>query len=384
MIVAMFTNNYAPHISGVATSIARLERALRRQGHTVHVFAPWVPWHRDASTWVHRLPSVPFPPPFLPVAFPAASHIRRTLQDLRPDVVHVHHPFLIGPTAFRVAHALQVPVVFTYHAMYEQYVHYIPLFPRRMREQFARTQPLAFANRVDAVVAPSASVAEILRGRGLRSRLEVIPTGVETELFQRTQATRATTRAGWGIHESEVVIVSFGRLAPEKRFDVLLQAFARLRTLHTTIPIRLVLGGGGPSRHALEQETRALGLSDLVVFSGEIPHEGVPSFLSGGDLFAYTSPSETQGLVTLEALAAGLPAVVTDAPGNRDIVEHDQSGFVTAPTPEAVAAGMQRLVNDAALRGTMSQAARIRAQAFSEDACAERMTGLYQSLAHRS
>lgn len=144
--------------------------------------------------------------------------------------------------------------------------------------------------------------------------------------------------------------------------------------------MKLLVAGDGKERPALEHLARTLGIEERVLFVGEVPHEHIPMFLAGGDLFAYASQSETQGLVTLEALAAGLPAVVVDAPGNRDIVENGTSGIVTAPSATALAEGLQRLVADAALRTRYAAGARTRAQAFSVEHMAAQMETLYAGL----
>lgn len=380
MIVAMFTNNFAPNTSGVTTSITRLSRGLKARGHAVHVFAPWVPHHRDSDIMVHRVVSLPLPQPWIPLSLPYPPGLSRAVARVRPDIFHAHHPFLLGRDALRLARRRACPIVFTYHAMYEEYVHFVPLLPEAPLRSLVRHFALDFSQRVDAVIAPSESLAATLRSRGLVTPLHVVPTGIDPRLFERNEAVRKTTREMWGVGPQNIVVVSFARLSREKKFDMLLTAFARLVGAHSQEHLRLVLGGEGPARERLEKLSRALGLERHVLFAGPLPHEAVPSFLAGGDLFAYASTSETQGLVTLEALAAGLPAVVVDAPGNRDVVQDRVSGLITAVSPEAIATGLSTLVEDQTLRKALADGARKRALDFSEDVFAKHVEHLYASL----
>lgn len=377
MIVAMFTNNYLPHVSGVATSITRLERNLTRRGHTVHIFAPQFPGYTDTRPNVHRVQSLFIPSLLLPMPFPRTPGLAAAVDHVRPDIFHAHHPFLLGREALRLARNHGRPIVFTYHAMYEEYVHYVPFLPKAPLRAAVRRRALAFAMRVDAVIAPSESVAEILRERGVTTPIRVIPTGVNPAFFSRDASVRAQTRATWGVASDERAVVSFARLSDEKNFSLLLDAFARLRG---RVRARLIIGGDGPAKKKLEALAETLEVRDVVQFVGHVPHEHVPSFLAGGDLFAYPSQSETQGLVTLEALAAGLPAVVVDAPGNRDLIQDGVNGVITAPTPSAMASALEGLVQDTAQRERLARETRRRAAEFSEERMAERVEQLYTAL----
>ncbi len=380
VIITMFTNNFTPHVSGVATAVTRISHALERRGHAVHIFAPWTPGYRDTLPTIHRVPSFPFPEPFIPAPLPLRGFLQRRVARLRPDILHTHHPYLIGPSARSVARALGRPIVFTYHSMYEEYTHYVPLVPRAWIRHLAIVSSLSFAQSMDAVIAPTSSVTEILRSRGLRTRLSVIPTGVDTTRFEQHADVRETTRASWGFRPDEIAIVTFGRLSREKQFGLLVEAFARLCRRVPTLPVRLIIGGKGRMEPELQHVANTMGIASRVLFVGHLPPETVPSFLAGGDIFAYASTTETQGLVTLEAMTAGLPAVVVDAPGNRDLVQHDVSGLLTTPTADDLARALALVVRAPDLRERLGRGARRRALEFSEDAVAVRVEALYESL----
>ncbi len=380
MTVAMFTNNFTPHVSGVAVAITRLVRGLRRRGHRVHIFAARYKGYTDLEPDIHRVPALPLRPPRFPLPFARRAPLMADLHHLKVDVFHAHHPFLLGQTALEIARVLHRPIVFTYHATYEELVHYVPFIPQSILRAVVLRRVFSYTQQVDALVVPSTSVADILRARGVTTALHVIPTGIDIARFRPDPTARARMRASWNVPSEHLVFVSLSRLSKEKRFDLLLEAFAQLRVQEPDRAISLIIGGDGPDRPALEKRARRLGIARDVRFLGHVDHDAVPAFLAGGDIFAYTSPNETQGLVTLEALAVGLPAVTVDAPGNRDIVEHGVSGLVTALTVEAIAAGLQELVNNQSLREKFATAAVVRAAAFSEDTTAARMEALYASL----
>jgi glycosyltransferase involved in cell wall biosynthesis len=207
----------------------------------------------------------------------------------------------------------------------------------------------------------------------------VIPTGINPQFFVRNSEVRNATRKKWGIKETETVIISFARLSKEKNFELLLKAFALIQE-KTKKSLRLILGGDGPATGSLKRLATKLGLKEKIIFSGSFPHEEVPDFLIGADIFAYPSLSETQGLVTLEALATGLPAVVVDAPGNRDIVTNGINGLITKPTVNDFATKLLSIIESPKLRDSLAEKSIPRANEFSEEKMVRKMTELYQSL----
>jgi len=379
MKILMLSNHFYPHISGVATSITRTTRNLEKLGHDVRLIAPAFPNFTETNPKIYRVPAYPFRPPLIPLPYPGKSFIAQVVADFQPDIIHTHQPFLLGKTALKIACKNQIPFVFTHHAMYEQYAHYAPFLPNKILQKIVIRRVMRFIKKVSAVVAPSQSVANMLWERKIQTPVFVIPTGINSQFFNTTPETRAATRKAWGISQDETVIISYARLAKEKNFDLLLRAFAQLLK-QTKQPLRFVLGGDGPARKSLEELNIKLGLAKKTIFTGYFPHTEVVNFLAGGDIFAYGSLSETQGLVTLEALAAGLPAVVVDAPGNRDIVVDGVCGLITQPNASDLSAKLAKIVNDTDLRLRLVGNAIPRANEFSEEKMAQKMVALYQSL----
>src|SRR5919204_6284945 len=177
MRVALFTNNYLPFCGGVTISVETLRRGLEARGHETWVFAPRLPGSSEHGHRVVRYPSLPAPTyPEFALAVPFSRRIRRFARGLNFNVIHAHHPFLLGPAARRLAHAADLPLVFTYHTRYDKYAHYVP-FQREMVEAAAVRLSTRFAACADAVVAPSGVLRDELRARGVTAPIAVVPTG---------------------------------------------------------------------------------------------------------------------------------------------------------------------------------------------------------------
>jgi len=366
--ILTFTNTYTPHVGGVARSVDGFARAYRALGHRVVVVAPRFEGMPEHETDVVRFPALQhFNGSDFSVPVPVPGILSATVEALRPDIVHSHHPFLLGDTALRVAAARSLPVVFTHHTMYEKYTHYVPGDSPRM-QRFAIELATGYCNLCDAVIAPSETVAEILRDREVEVRIEVIPTGVDLEAFRKGD--RARGRRGAGLPEDAYVVGHVGRLAPEKNLGFLARVLARFAARDKRV--RVLIAGAGPSKDAIAQEFEAEGVSDRLAMLGVLDHKALADVYRALDVFAFASQSETQGLVVAEAMAAGVPVVAIDAPGVREVVRDGHNGrllqredvdkfvaalaWVRALAP-AAAAGLRAGVSETAERFSIQRTA---------------------------
>lgn len=374
LVIGMFTDSYAPRRSGVVHSIAAVAAALRARGHRVVVFAPRMEGFEDSEPDVVRLPAVPNPRhPDFPLLLPAAPGLGRSLSELGVQVVHAHSPFTAGQLALRVRG--RRPLVFTHHTLYEEYVHYAPAIPRPLARWWVRRRVVGFCNRCDAVVAPTATVRDRLRSSGVRTRVEVVSTAaLDLDALARVQP---VDRAAWGIPPGAPLVVCAGRMAPEKSMEDVLLAFARTPALK---PAYLAMIGGGPSLDSLRALARDLGAEDRVRFTGSVPWEQVIGWMKAGDVFAFASRTETQGLVVAEALACGLPVVAVRAGGVAEAVEDGRSGLLVDGDPAALGKAVARVLYDDSLREALRQGARARAAHFSSDQVGEQLLALYREL----
>jgi len=352
--IALFTNNYLPFCGGVTISVETLRRGLESSGHEPWVFGPWLAGAEDVSAKVVRYPSIPVATyPEFALAVPYSRRIDRLVTALDFDVIHAHHPFLLGPAARRLARRNRRPLVFTYHTRYEKYAHYVPL-PRALVQSAALRISAGFAAQADAVLAPSAVIRGELHARGVRTPIAVVPTGVDLARFR--PGDRAAARRSLGVADGEPLVLYVGRLDREKSVDRVLAAFERVAS---TVPAaRLALIGQGTETQRLSRMAAALPVADRIRFLGLRPHDTLAECYQAADVFLFASETETQGLVLAEAAACGLPAVAVDAPGCDEVVRDGETGILTKGDPAALAEAVIGLLLDPERRRAMGRRAR--------------------------
>ncbi len=377
MRIGLFTNNYRPLANGLAASVETFAQAFRRAGHAVTVVAPRYGHAPEAEPDVLRVPGWRAPNHHayvLPLS--GWPGVAQAVAALDLDVFHAQHPFLLGAAAGRWARRLGRPLVFTYHTRYDRYAHYVP-GPSGLVARLAVRRALAFANRAELVIAPAAAVARELRARGLRTPVEVIPTGVALPPLLG-EADRRESRRVLGLDPECPLCLSVGRLAREKNQAFLLSAFALI--LEDLPAARLALVGEGDDRRRLERMAVDLGMGEKVCFVGSVPHQRVGAYYQAADLFLFPSTSETQGLVVLEALAAGLPVVAVASEAAAELLQDGERGTIAAEDPAAFASQAVTLWKQPERRRALSRAGRRVAAGYAPDALAGRLLGLYQEL----
>lgn len=372
--VGMFTDSYLPRVSGAVRSVYATTVELRRLEHEVWVFAPRHPGapadpHLVAVPSLHlrRYPDFPF-------AIPVAPRFLARVRDLHLDVVHAHSPFLMGQAAAFLAGRTGAPLVFTHHTLYVEYLHYVPVVSSTVTRPLVEWYVTAYANRCACVIAPSAAVREMLREHGVTSRIEVVPgAGPDPDAVARLDP--VGVRGRFGLPEDEPLVFTVARLAPEKSVDLVIEAFARIRA---AVPARLLIAGEGPSRPSLESLAAALGVGDRVVFAGMLSRDEVLSCARAADLFLFASRTETQGLVVVEAMAAGLPVVAVAAGGVAEVVPGD-AGSLAAPDPRSLADAALRYLRDPALRRTAGERGRAAASQYTVGPLTQHLLDIYRS-----
>ena len=378
MHIANFTNTYLPVISGVVRSVRAFRDELTRQGNNVFIFAQEHPEFVDKDPFIYRYPSMNLPTSVdIPAAIPISSFVDRLLPSIKLDVIHTHHPFLLGQTAATKAQELNLPLVFTFHTQYREYTHYVP-FPAEVVQNFLKNAVdrwlQDFMRRCQHIIIPSESMREILVAQyGLTNNFTVIPTGIDLDSYQTTDGEKIRKKRRW---ENDIVMISVGRLASEKNWETLLRAAA---LVIQDIPLfRLVLIGDGPERKSLEALAKELGIQKRVTFTGSLPFSEIPAYMKAANLFGFASVTETQGLATLEAMAAGLPVVAVDASGTRDILTHGQQGYLVENNAEALAAAVKKLLSDPERMKKFAHAAYKRAQSFNIEKLTKSLLDVYE------
>lgn len=373
MHIAHFTNTYHPVVSGVVRSISTFRQGLTELGHNVFIFAQHASDYKDSEPFVFRYPAVDLPLTHnFPLAIPISPFVDRLLPSLKPNVIHSHHPFLLGQAAANKADELELPLIFTYHTRYREYSHYISLSQDLVKEAIDRWVG-EYLQKCHHIVVPSESIKQMLADEyGLTRQVTAIPTGIDLTPYRKADDHTVRQQRGWG---QDKVMISIGRLAKEKNWDTLLAAAGQVMQDRTDV--RLVIIGGGEERKALEKQARDLGVADRVEFTGVIPFDEVPPHLKAADLFVFASRTETQGLVTMEAMAADLPVVAVDATGTRDVLTHQQEGLLTDNDSQALAQAMERVLGDEELFHRFKEAAQKRAESLDMKLQAERLVDVY-------
>lgn len=374
--IGFFTNTYLPTMSGVVRSIATFRRAFDEMGNNVFVFAQKAAKYHDEEPFIFRYPAVEVPWAnnyAVPVSI--SSSIDDTLPCLKLDVIHSHHPFLLGETAARKAELLGIPLVFTFHTRYDEYLHYVP-FSAGLTKQVIDRWISNYMEKCNHIITPSDSIKDLLIESGVIGPITTIPTGINLKPLREADGADVRQKRGWS---DDTVLISVGRLAKEKSFDTLLEAAAIVMSDHPQV--RLAIVGGGLEERSLKKLARDLGISDRVDFVGTVPYEEVPNYLKAADMFCFASTTETQGLVTMEAMAAGLPIVAIDATGTRDAVTDGEQALLTNNSSGDLAQAISRLTDDPALREKLVAGASARVEWFDIKYQAERMLRVYDEAA---
>jgi glycosyltransferase involved in cell wall biosynthesis len=354
-----------------------LKQALEEAGHEVHVFVPNYP-RVPAEAGVHRMTSLYMPlQPEDRMGVPWPPSQVKALYGQRYDVVHVHTPFNMGWMGWSKSCWQRTPMVFTHHTLWEEYAHYLKLVPIGLGRWVGRRLCDFYFQRSAAIVMPSQEVADSLVGGRVRRPCAVIPTGIRCQDLRGGEA-----QIVWDelrVPSGTPVFLYVGRMGKEKSIDFLLRAFAEYRNRQGEGVF--VLLGGGPELEALKKMGQDLGLGESVRFLGYRTRDQLPHYLACARVFLFASQTETQGLVLLEAAAAGVPVVAVRASGVNEAVENDRSGWLLEPGDlQGCVAAMKRLVFSDEDHSRLSRGAQSWAEQFSAREMGRKMVDLYRSL----
>jgi glycosyltransferase involved in cell wall biosynthesis len=397
--VLIVTDQYEPMVGGVPTVTRELARGLAERGHAVELLAPSATGRSATAAGrsggrltVARRGSVRWPwYEDQRLGFLSRAEAGTLIGDFAPDVVHLHSPLTLGAAARSAARRRRVPVVYTNHYLPAN-VH--PTADRADRAA-ARARPAAsgdpavgsaapatrllsatrataaavggaagalfdvgfygyltaFANRCDRVTAPTATALMLLRDHGLRAPSQVVSNGIDLNVYSPGVADESLRRR-YALPAGRPLILSVGRLSPEKRADVLIEAVATQDVADTV----LALAGSGPDEGRLRELAARRGVSERVRFLGFIPGTDLPGLYRLADVFAIASEAELQSLVTMEAMASGLPVVAVNAGALGELVHAGENGFLARPGRAAdVAGSLDLLCRDGGLRARMSK-----------------------------
>ncbi len=388
MKVLMISDVYFPRINGVSTSIESFRHALSNLDVDVHVLAPHYPAPHPPDDRVIRVPSqrVPFDPEDrLMHRGPLKQALQQAVSN-NYDLVHVQTPFAAHYAGLKFARSQRLPCVATYHTHFEEYLYnYVPIVPKGMLRSMARQLAQRQCNALDAVIVPSRAMEDTLTAYGVTAPMHRVPTGIPVAHFRRPASVDFSNafRLRHGIPSDAPMALFVGRAAHEKNIGFLLDAMPH--ALQDCPKLVMTIAGEGPALPALKRQAERLGIGEQVFFLGYLDRQTeLTECYAAADIFAFASRTETQGLVLLEAMAAGLPVLAFAYLGTREIVEPQRGALPAPQTVEAFGQALASLANDPVRRQQMAAEAIAFADEWTTDACAQRMATVYHSLTSKS
>lgn len=404
MKIAMMTNNYKPFIGGVPISVERLAEGLRKQGHEVVVFAPAYKAQlkeegvmRYHSVLEGIAGGVVIPNSLDP-------RIEKRFREGAFDIIHVHHPIAIGNTAAYLSRKYKVPMVFTYHTRYEQYLHYVKpvMWMEKGALKGGKLQGLqkealsvvkdkvvpgylkSFLGKCNHIFAPTKGMEEYLTEVcGVEDdRISVLPTGLREESYHGELQNAEEIRKDYQATDCPLFI-TVARLAHEKNIAFLLRALACFKTMFQK-PFKMLLVGDGPERAEYEKMARDLQLEQEVIFTGLLANEVLPDYYRAADLFLFASRTETQGIVILESMAAETPVIAVNATGISDLVENGVNGYLVEEDIMEFAFFINQTLADKNRLAILSENAFQTAFDFREDNIARKAANIYEVIIQRN
>lgn len=380
MNIGIFTDTYFPQVSGVATSIKTLKNELERQGNQVYIFTTTDP-HVDKDTYeqnIFRFSSIPF------ISFTDRRIAVRGLfqayeiaKELNLDIVHTQTEFSMGMIGKFVAKNLNIPCVHTYHTMYEDYLHYVAN-GKLLKPVYVKEGTLAFCYHLSGVIAPSNRVLDKLTDYGVKSEIRIIPTGIDVDMY--AEKIKTDIRQQYHISPTTPLMLSVSRLAYEKNISEVIDYLPKILAEVPTAVLMIV--GDGPAKDDLMSQVHALQLDKHVIFTGEVANDHVNAFYRACDVFVSTSKSESQGLTYIEAMAAGLPVVVSASDYTNGLLSSETLGQTFDQDDEFVGIVARYLKHEVDTRTPKAkQILKKKLSAISAETFGKRVINFYHSVA---
>lgn len=382
MNILFISDVYFPRINGVSTSILTFRTRLIQAGHRVVLIAPDYHINDEDDDDIIRISS-------RKVIFDEEDRLMRAseiikltnkLERMNFDLIHIQTPFIAHHMGVHLSEALNVPRIESYHTFFEEYLYnYIPIIPRSWLRLVARRFTVKQCNNINHIIVPSTAMHEVLIDYGVTTETSVLPTSIELEQFK--DGCGQSFKAKHGIKSERPVLIHVGRVAHEKNIDFLLRM---LTYVWQEIPeVLLVIVGEGPAEKKLKKLSHNLGLSNNVKFLGYQDRSSeLKDCYCSGDVFVFSSRTETQGLVLLEAMALGVPVISTAVMGTRDILKENHGALIAEEDERLFSKKVCKLLSNDILRKKLATEAPQYARMWSADMMANRLLELYQSLCY--
>lgn len=378
MRIGLFTDSYFPSINGVSVSVHNLYEELTQLGHEVFIFTNV---HDNATPEDHVIRFKAIRPPkkaLKEYRIGLFSYFKiKKARTFNLDIIHCHSEITMGRIARKVAKLDQIPFVYTYHTMYEDYTHFISKRGSGALKRFFKWVSLFYAEFANAVIFPTEKVAQTFLGYGFKNPYHIIPTGIDLAAFtpEKNDAERSQLLNQYKKPFPHLVYV--GRISHEKSIQALLDALLTLKKQGQNVYLTVI--GDGPDKSKYEAFVLREGLKDLVQFTGMIPPEEVPHYYHLADFFVSFSKTETQGLTYIEALASGLPVIAWRDVHLKAWIQPNKNGILF-DTPEDFITIMHAIIQNPDQYAMDPYKVASSVEQFSKKSYGTKVNALYQSL----
>jgi len=343
--IGLFTDTYAPQVNGVSISLQLISEGLQKRGHQVTVFAPRFPGYKDDQPGVVRLPSLKYlnDPPIY-VAVLGTPRSTWNLSRKHFDVLHAHSPLTVGLLAYLTASTKNLPLIYTYHTSITDYTHYLKVIGGTGVIRYAaRWFSATSTNLGDRVVVPSPKFHRLLLEQKVNKPIHIIPNGIDLSRFNAAK-NPGSFRKRLGLKANTPILLSVGRVDPEKRLDFLIEAFTRLAVRCPSA--HLVFAGDGSARKKLEEQAAATKVSNRIHFLGMVKRDELPDLLHDATVFLSASTTEVHPISVIEAIASGLPLVAVEDEAFEGMILEGENGHLTPLDLDAYADTLAKLMGD--------------------------------------
>ena len=383
MRIGIFTDTYPPFINGVSTSIAMLENALIKLGHEVFIVTvnpEDLHYNFSDDERIIRLPGIPIGiyDYRLTGIYPIKAVSK--IKSWNLDIIHSHTEFGVGTFARIMAKQLDIPIVHTYHTMYEDYIHYITkgYFDAPSKKIVEYLTNFYCDKTVNELIVPTKKTYNLFKEKYEYERnIHIVPTGIEVERFYKENNEQEEVneiRKELGVKKDDFVLLFVGRLAAEKNVTFLIDCQANL--VRENSNCKLIIIGDGPDIEFFKKQARKLGIANNVIFTGKIPWDQIHKYYQIPNVFVTASHTETQGLTVLEAMAASIPVVAYDDDAFRDVVVHDLNGYLFKDKKD-YRKYIKKIMTDRKVYERLSRQARIQGESHSSKYYAEKILDVY-------
>ncbi len=372
MIIGLFTDSYMPSHDGVATSVSGTAQELNKLGHKVYIIAPSHPNYRDRKNVLRILSVQIYQEPEIRIGLDIPQPSLIKISEIPFDIIHGHSGGPVSLLGWQIAQIRNIPFVETYHTMWRQYAHYFP-FPHLFTVWTLKRLSSIFGNDSDCVIAPSERAKDELISYGVKKPIYIIPSGIHAELFHHQK--KGFLHQQFNLKEKTQIALFVGRLEQEKSPDFLITSFTHV--VKQRPEAVLILVGSGREKETLQKLSEDLNIAKNVFFMEPVNYLDMPKVYADSELLVFSSKTETQGLVILEALTSGIPVVAVQDRVSAEIIKNGENGFLVDKDPEAFAQKIVKVLKDVHLQKKLSENAKESSKLYSIETQAKSLEEVY-------